>query len=231
MSRGIDTREDGQSCRLHRQRLLLAHLFALRSRGGFRNVGNYVAKVLRPDDELWGWNSPKPPGMVMAPNMSMFDAFNYDRWFDDFFQGFISSDMPAVVLGMYGANFFAPGDSSPYDTTKALPGWTQVRRGFKEGVAHALFNYLGTDIRRISGRIQGVGRALLSWPELRVHRVRDPRPLSEAMSGRPAELDSSTASSAEQQGPVQEVSGWHRELVDHRREWWILSVTIHEFPR
>ena len=115
--------------------------------GGFRNVANYVAKVLRPDAELWGWNSQKPPGMVMAPNMSMFDAFNYDRWLDDFFGGFISSDMPAVVLGMYGANFYAPGDSSPFDTTKDLPGWAHVRRGFKEGVAHALFNYLGTDIQ------------------------------------------------------------------------------------
>ena len=111
----------------------------------------YATRVLKPTAELWGWNAAKPPGMVMAPNMSVYDALDYDTWFPKFYREFVSSggfdDLPVAVLGLYSANFFAPGDRAPYTNTQALPAWARVHRSLTEGVASALSNYLRTDIR------------------------------------------------------------------------------------
>jgi|tagenome__1003787_1003787.scaffolds.fasta_scaffold20968258_2 hypothetical protein len=115
---------------------------------GYTTAVNYVTKVLKPDVELWGWDTPKPPGMVMAPNMSVFDVLDYDNWFTSFFERFFNinspDDLPMAVLALYGPRFFAPGDTLPFLNTQDLPGWRSVRRRLREGVANALANYLDT---------------------------------------------------------------------------------------
>ena len=114
---------------------------------GFTSAADYVLGVLRPGAELWGWTSPKPQGMVMAPNMELSNALNYDNWFTYFFKNFIRYDLPRAVLELYSTNFFARGDTDPFTTTQALPAWTLVRRSLREGVVDALSNYLSTDKR------------------------------------------------------------------------------------
>lgn len=114
--------------------------------GGFDSAANYVATVLSPAAELWGWESPKPDGMVMAPNMNLHDVLDNDTWFNIFFMAFMARDLPAAVLELYGADFFERGDHYPFANTQALRGWTQVRNSLREGAANTLARYLDTDL-------------------------------------------------------------------------------------
>ena len=150
-----------------------------RNNEGFKTATTYVSKVLNPSKELWGWNSPKPQGMVLAPNMSVFDVLDYDNWFDNFFQHFINrggmDDIPVAVLELYSASFFARGDSGDFRNTKVLQGWAQVKSSLREGVVSALSTYLGTDYREFQIVYQALTERYYPGPnfEFTAFEIRD----------------------------------------------------------
>lgn len=151
--------------------------FLPRHRGeGFQNAVDYVNGALNPKTELWGWYNPQPPGMVMAPNMGVIKALDYDRWFTyNFFLEFIRDTVPTTVLELYSANFFAPGDVTPFPNTQALPGWTQVYSNLREGIARALYDYLNTPFNEFAGVYQALTERYYPGPnfEFTAFKIRD----------------------------------------------------------
>ena len=140
----------------------------------FKSVKDYVAKVLKPNYELWGWNSPEPQGAVWAPNMSLLDVLDSDSWFDStdgIFHQIIRDDWPVAVLDLYGDDFFMRNEPD----VQGLPGWVRVRQTLREGVAQALTRYLRTDIRQYRAVYQALTGRYYPGPnfEFTAFEIRD----------------------------------------------------------